>query len=87
MFRDIIICLILLFGCEVKIYSQIEQKGFPLIGAQVFIEPGQTEEETEIWFRQIISKTAGNGDVKAVVTDVNSTGITFTFRKVEFFFI
>ncbi|WP_044230763.1 beta-galactosidase trimerization domain-containing protein [Gabonia massiliensis] len=53
MFRDIIICLILLFGCEVKIYSQIEQKGFPLIGAQVFIEPGQTEEETEIWFRQM----------------------------------
>lgn len=26
---------------------------FPVIGAQVFIEPGQTEEQTDGWFRTL----------------------------------
>lgn len=37
---------------------------------------------SEIWFRQIISKATGNSDVKAIVTEVNSTGITFTAPEV-----
>ena len=31
--------------------QSISVDDYPLIGAQVFIEPGQTEEETEGWFR------------------------------------
>ena len=37
---------------------------------------------SEIWFRQIMSKATGNNDVKAIVTDVNATGITFTAPEV-----
>lgn len=37
---------------------------------------------SEIWFRQIISKATGNSDVKAIVTEVNTTGITFTAPEV-----
>ena len=35
----------------VKGQQSISVDDYPLIGAQVFIEPGQTEEETEGWFR------------------------------------
>lgn len=37
---------------------------------------------SEIWFRQIFSKATGNSDVKAIVTEVNTTGITFTAPEV-----
>lgn len=51
-------------------------------GESITIKGAGFTDASEIWFRQIISKTAGNGDVKAVVTDVNSTGITFTTPEV-----
>ena len=51
-------------------------------GESITIKGAGFTDASEIWFRQIISKTAGNGDVKAVVTDVNSTGITFTAPEV-----
>ena len=51
-------------------------------GESITIKGAGFTDASEIWFRQIISKTAGNGDVKAVVTEVNSTGITFTAPEV-----
>jgi len=38
-------------GFQPKASAQIDQQGIPVIGAQVFIEPGQTSEEIDTWFR------------------------------------
>lgn len=51
-------------------------------GESITIKGAGFTNASEIWFRQIISKAAGNGEVKAIVTDVNSTGITFTTPEV-----
>lgn len=49
------------------------------------VTPGQTvtikgegfDEDSEIWFRAIATRTADNGDVEAEVTGVDANGITF----------
>jgi beta-galactosidase len=41
----------ILFGYQPKSYAQIEKDAIPVIGVQVFIEPGQTPEEIDTWFR------------------------------------
>lgn len=51
-------------------------------GESITIKGEGFTKTSEIWFRQIISKATGNGDVKAIVTEVNSTGITFTAPEV-----
>lgn len=37
---------------------------------------------SEIWFRTILTRAENIGDVKAIVTKVNATGITFTTSEV-----
>ncbi len=40
-----------IFGNQPETTAQICNEGIPLFGAQVFIEPGQTQEEIDAWFR------------------------------------
>ena len=45
---------ILIFAISVLIYANVSARtDIPVIGAQVFIEPGQTDEEIELWFKQL----------------------------------
>lgn len=54
------------------------------------VTPGQTitikgegfDEDSEIWFRQIATRTTDNDDVKAEVTGVDANGITFVAPSV-----
>ena len=43
------ILVLLVFICINNGYTQ----EIPVMGAQVFIEPGQSEEETDLWFRTL----------------------------------
>jgi len=46
--------LIISIFCAFNIKAQtIKASDYPLLGAQVFIEPGQTEQETEQWFKTL----------------------------------
>ncbi|MBN1480688.1 beta-galactosidase trimerization domain-containing protein [candidate division KSB1 bacterium] len=45
--NHVLIAIFLALLCYPSLYSQ----ELPLLGAQVFIEPGQTAEETELWFK------------------------------------
>lgn len=51
-------------------------------GASVTIKGEGFTKASEIWFRQIITKATENTDIKATITEVNSTGITFTAPEV-----
>lgn len=45
---------ILIFAISVLIYANVSARtDIPVIGAQVFIEPGQTDEEIELWFKRL----------------------------------
>ncbi len=50
-FFIILINSVFIIGYQPKITAQINADGIPLFGAQVFIEPGQTQEEIDSWFR------------------------------------
>lgn len=39
------------FDFQPKASAQIDKQGIPVIGAQIFIEPGQTQDEIDTWFR------------------------------------
>lgn len=51
-------------------------------GESITIKGEGFTKTSEIWFRQIISKATENTDVRAAVTDVSSTGITFMAPEV-----
>lgn len=51
-------------------------------GESITIKGEGFTKTSEIWLRQIITKATENTDVKATVTDVSSTGITFTAPEV-----
>ena len=51
-------------------------------GESITIKGEGFTKTSEIWFKQIITKATENTDVKAAVTDVSSTGITFTAPEV-----
>lgn len=53
MSRYILLFTIFLFSSILNISSQIQNGQPPVFGAQVFIEPGQSEAETELWFRRM----------------------------------
>ncbi len=67
----------------------------PIVGLEIPkfdnpVKPGESitikgegfTKASEIWFRTIVTRAENTGDVKAIVTDVNSTGITFTAPEV-----
>ena len=70
--------------------NELPIKGLEIPKFENPVKPGESitikgegfTKASEIWFRRIISKVAGDEDVKAVVTEVNSTGITFTAPEV-----
>lgn len=51
-------------------------------GESITIKGEGFTKASEIWFRTIVTRAENTGDVKAVVTEVNSTGITFTAPEV-----
>ena len=51
-------------------------------GESITIKGEGFTKASEIWFRTIITRAENTGDVKAIVTEVNSTGITFTAPEV-----
>ena len=51
-------------------------------GESITIKGEGFTKASEIWFRTIIARAENTGDVKAIVTEVNSTGITFTAPEV-----
>ena len=72
-----------------------KDNGLPIIGLQFPkfenpVKPGESitikgedfTKVSEIWFRTIVIRAENTGDVKAIVTEVNSTGITFTAPEV-----
>ena len=52
LFRNIIIIVVLSF-CIQSSFAQINKKTSIEIGAQVFIEPGQTDYEIDLWFKRL----------------------------------
>lgn len=46
-------------------------------GASITIKGEGFTKASEIWLRAITTRAENSGDVKAIITDVNSTGITF----------
>ena len=52
-FLVLLLWAISLFPEFTKADSAIPVRDYPLLGAQVFIEPGQTEQETEQWFKAL----------------------------------
>lgn len=62
---------------------EIPQSTIPVKpGASVTIKGEGFTKASEIWFRQIITRATENTDIKATVTEVNATGITFTTPEV-----
>ena len=72
-----------------------KDNGLPIIGLQFPkfenpVKPGESitikgedfTKASEIWFRTIVTRAENTGDVKAIVTEVNSTGITFAAPEV-----
>ena len=53
MTKYIFLFVVLLSFSVLKVFSQIQHGQPPVIGSQVFIEPGQSKEETELWFRRM----------------------------------
>lgn len=51
----LIFCLLTTF--QVPVIAQVSNTDIPMIGAEVFIEPGQTNEQIDTWFRRL--KEAG----------------------------
>ena len=52
--RHLYLSLITIILCTCNIAAQsIKESDYPLFGAQVFIEPGQTDQETEQWFKTL----------------------------------
>lgn len=51
-------------------------------GESITIRGEGFTEASEIWFRSIVTRAENTGDVKAIVTEVNSAGITFTTPEV-----
>lgn len=51
-------------------------------GESITIKGEGFTEVSEIWFRSIVTRAENTGDVKATITEVNSTGITFTTPEV-----
>lgn len=51
-------------------------------GESITIKGEGFTKASEIWFRTIITRAENAGDVKAIVTGINSTGITFTAPEV-----
>ncbi|MEY8593105.1 hypothetical protein AALK14_16840 [Butyricimonas hominis] len=51
-------------------------------GESITIKGEGFTKASEIWFRTIIARAENTGDVKAIVTEVNSTGITFIAPEV-----
>jgi len=49
--KQIQLVLLIFLTCTLPAPSQTKESYEPLIGAQIFIEPGQTEQETDQWFR------------------------------------
>lgn len=48
-----IFLIILLFIISNKIEAQVNLNDAPLIGAEIFIEPGQSDDDVESWFRTL----------------------------------
>lgn len=72
-----------------------KDNGLPIVGLEFPkfenpVKPGESitikgedfTKVSEIWFRTIVIRAENTGDVKAIVTEVNSTGITFTAPEV-----
>lgn len=53
MARILFLFVVFLFFSALKVTSQIQKEQPPIIGGQIFIEPGQSETETELWFRRM----------------------------------
>lgn len=47
----LVVCVLFILGNPKPINAQINQNDVPFVGAQVFIESGQTPEEIDNWFR------------------------------------
>ncbi|MDP4289609.1 MAG: hypothetical protein Q8908_00855, partial [Bacteroidota bacterium] len=48
-----IILFVLSIGFQIKDIAQTTNDETPLIGAEVFIEPGQTPQEIDTWFKRL----------------------------------
>lgn len=53
MTKYILLFVVFLFSSVLSVSSQIANEQPPVLGAQVFIEPGQSEADTELWFRRM----------------------------------
>lgn len=70
--------------------NELPIKGLEIPKFENPVKPGESitikgegfTKASEIWFRTIIARAENTGDVKAIVTEVNSTGITFTAPEV-----
>lgn len=72
-----------------------KDNGLPIKGLEIPkfenpVKPGESitikgegfTKASEIWFRTIVTRAENTGDVKAIVSEFNSTGITFTAPEV-----
>ncbi len=70
--------------------NELPIKGLEIPKFENLVKPGESitikgegfTKASEIWFRTIIARAENTGDVKAIVSEVNSTGITFTAPEV-----
>lgn len=70
--------------------NELPIKGLEIPKFENPVKPGESitikgegfTKASEIWFRTIVTRAENTGDVKAIVSEVNSTGITFTAPEV-----
>ena len=70
--------------------NELPIKGLEIPKFENPVKPGESitikgegfTEASEIWFRSIVTRAENTGDVKATVTEVSLTGITFTAPEV-----
>jgi beta-galactosidase len=79
----ILFALFFVFAC---FSSKAQKEGLPVIGAQVFIEPGQTNEEIENWFKILNDQKMTVCRVFMIETHMHKPDGTWDFERYDFAF-
>jgi beta-galactosidase len=66
--------------------SKAQKEGLPVIGAQVFLEPGQTNEEVENWFKILHDQKMTVCRIFLIETHMHKLDGTWDFERYDFAF-
>ena len=79
-----ILCALFFFFASFSVKAQKE--GLPVIGAQVFLEPGQTNEEVENWFKILHNQKMTVCRIFLIETHMHKPNGTWDFERYDFAF-